>query len=204
MTAKDGEAQPFWRAKTLEQMTLDEWESLCDGCGRCCLIKLEEEDTGAIHFTDIGCKLLDAKTCRCLDYERRNRRVPDCVKLTPAVVRQLSWLPVTCAYRLGRRGTGSARLAPARLGFARQRTRGWRLGPRSSSASESDLAPELWPERVVKWPNRQPRRRRENSGSAAPPRQVSRRLRRQPCLRRHARAGRATRRAGRRRERTRA
>ena len=86
--------------KTLDEMSAPEWESLCDGCGRCCLVKLEDEDTGEIHFTDIGCKLLDGKTCRCLDYRHRHRRVPDCVKLTPAAVRELSWLPVTCAYRL--------------------------------------------------------------------------------------------------------
>ncbi|MBV8440210.1 MAG: YcgN family cysteine cluster protein, partial [Hyphomicrobiales bacterium] len=97
--AKDEDA-PFWRTKTLDEMSASEWESLCDGCGRCCLVKLEDEDDGEIHFTDIGCKLLDAKTCRCLDYKSRHRRVPDCVKLTPQAVRSLSWLPVTCAYRL--------------------------------------------------------------------------------------------------------
>src|SRR5215469_3259917 len=100
MTDKDAPAAPFWRRKSLEEMTATEWESLCDGCGRCCLVKLEDEDSGEIHFTDIGCKLLDGKTCRCLDYPRRHRRVLDCVKLTPAAVRELSWLPVTCAYRL--------------------------------------------------------------------------------------------------------
>ena len=78
----------------------EEWESLCDGCARCCLVKLEDDDTGDIHFTDIGCKLLDGETCRCRDYRRRQSRVPDCVKLTPEAVRSLSWLPVTCAYRV--------------------------------------------------------------------------------------------------------
>src|SRR5215472_7743633 len=95
MTAKDHEAQPFWRTKTLDEMNLAEWESLCDGCGRCCLVKLEDDDTGEIHFTDIGCRLLDGKTCRCLDYPRRHRLVRDCVKLTPTAVRELGWLPVT-------------------------------------------------------------------------------------------------------------
>ena len=100
MTAKDQQTQPFWLVKTLDEMSLPEWESLCDGCGRCCLVKLEDEDTGQIYFTDIGCRLLDGKTCRCLDYKRRHRLVPDCVRLTPTAVRELSWLPVTCAYRL--------------------------------------------------------------------------------------------------------
>jgi uncharacterized cysteine cluster protein YcgN (CxxCxxCC family) len=81
---------PFWRRKAMSEMTRAEWESLCDGCGRCCLVKLEDEDTGEIHFTDIGCKLLDGKTCRCIDYPRRHRKVPDCVRLTPQNVRRLN------------------------------------------------------------------------------------------------------------------
>ena len=72
LTAKDEQAEPFWRTKTLDDMSVAEWESLCDGCGRCCLVKLEDEDTGEIHFTDIGCKLLDGKTCKCIDYPRRH------------------------------------------------------------------------------------------------------------------------------------
>ena len=92
--------EPFWRAKGLEAMSPAEWESLCDGCGRCCLVKLEEEDTGAIHYTDVGCTLLDSAACRCRDYEDRQGKVPDCVRLTPDAVRTLSWLPPTCAYRL--------------------------------------------------------------------------------------------------------
>ncbi len=92
-------ADPFWR-KPLEEMTRAQWESLCDGCGRCCLVKLEDEDTGDIHFTNIACRLLDAGSCRCADYAKRKAKVPDCVKLTPKRVRQISWLPPTCAYRL--------------------------------------------------------------------------------------------------------
>ncbi|MGN6463349.1 MAG: YcgN family cysteine cluster protein [Pseudolabrys sp.] len=95
-----GEAVPFWRRKRLDQMTRTEWESLCDGCGRCCLNKLEEEDTREIFFTDVVCKLFDAGTCRCSDYKNRQRRVPDCVKLTPEEVADYNWLPPTCAYRL--------------------------------------------------------------------------------------------------------
>ncbi len=90
---------PFWR-KPLEEMTRTEWESLCDGCGRCCLVKLEDEDTAKIHFTNIACRLLDAGSCRCSDYPKRKAKVPDCVKLTPRRVRDISWLPPTCAYRL--------------------------------------------------------------------------------------------------------
>jgi uncharacterized cysteine cluster protein YcgN (CxxCxxCC family) len=93
-------AVPFWRAKSLAEMSRKEWESLCDGCGRCCLVKLESEDTGEIHFTDIACRLLETDSCRCSDYRNRARRVPDCVRLTPRRVQALSWLPPTCAYRL--------------------------------------------------------------------------------------------------------
>src|ERR1700736_3656603 len=100
MTSSPVDEEPCWRSKALEEMSTREWESLCDGCGRCCLVKMEDEDTGEIHFTDIGCKLLDGASCRCTDYTRRRRRVRDCVKLTPGAVRSLSWLPTTCAYRV--------------------------------------------------------------------------------------------------------
>jgi uncharacterized cysteine cluster protein YcgN (CxxCxxCC family) len=96
----DRTTRPFWKRKSLEQMTDSEWESLCDGCGRCCLNKLEDEDTGRIYFTDVGCRLLDDAGCRCKDYDHRQKKVPDCVRLTPANVRQLGWLPPTCGYRL--------------------------------------------------------------------------------------------------------
>ena len=74
---------PFWQLKSLEEMTDSEWESLCDGCGRCCLNKLEEEGTDRTFYTDVACRLLDGKACRCRDYEDRHRHVPDCIKLTP-------------------------------------------------------------------------------------------------------------------------
>lgn len=93
-------SEPFWKTKTLEAMTTPEWEALCDGCGKCCLSKLEEEDTGDIYWTSIGCRLFDAAKCRCSDYPGRLAKVPDCVKLTPEKVRTLPWLPSTCAYRL--------------------------------------------------------------------------------------------------------
>jgi uncharacterized cysteine cluster protein YcgN (CxxCxxCC family) len=160
MTAKDQPAPPFWRVKTLDEMSSAEWESLCDGCGRCCLVKLEDEDDGEIHFTDIGCKLLDAKTCRCQDYRQRHRRVPDCVKLTPAAVRELSWLPVTCAYRLVAEGRDLFDWHPLVSGSP-DSVHGAGVSVRGRvSASETDLAPEYWPDRIVKWPNRKPRARR--------------------------------------------
>ncbi len=96
--------KPFWETKTLEEMTRAEWESLCDGCGRCCLYILHNEETGDVFETDVACKLFDAKRRRCTDYENRSARVPDCVRLTPQNARALSWLPKTCAYRRLARG----------------------------------------------------------------------------------------------------
>ncbi len=92
--------QPFWRTKSLEQMTKAEWESLCDGCGQCCLHKLQDEDTDEIYWTSVACTLLDDQSCRCRDYPDRRKTVPDCVFLTPQIVDEVDWLPVTCAYRL--------------------------------------------------------------------------------------------------------
>ena len=91
---------PFWKAKSLTQMSSKEWESLCDGCAKCCLHKIEDEDTGEIFLTKVACKLLDLKTCRCSDYPNRRRHVSDCQILTPKRVPSFSWLPQTCAYRL--------------------------------------------------------------------------------------------------------
>lgn len=161
MAAEHGSAEiPFWRRKSLAEMTDSEWESLCDGCGRCCLVKLEDEDDGKIHFTDVGCKLLDTGACRCTDYARRRRRVKDCVKLTPKAVRSLPWLPQTCAYRLVAEGRDLAWWHPLVSGSpdtvheAGVSVRG------RVSASEDDMPAELWPERIVKWPNSPARRRK--------------------------------------------
>lgn len=99
-----GDELPFWRTKTLAEMSDGEWESLCDGCGLCCLNKLEDWDTGEIVWTSIRCQLLDDESCRCKDYENRQATVPDCIRLTVKSVSEISWLPPTCAYRLVRDG----------------------------------------------------------------------------------------------------
>ena len=90
---------PFWKTKTLSQMTHDEWESLCDGCGRCCLHKLRFEETNDLAYTNVACRLLNLGTARCGDYANRRRRVPDCVSLTQESVNEIDWLPPSCAYR---------------------------------------------------------------------------------------------------------
>lgn len=92
--------EPFWKQKTLFQMTPDEWESLCDGCGLCCLQKLEDDEDGGIYYTRVACKLLDLNTCKCTNYVKRKDFVPDCIQLTPEQTADFHWLPNTCAYRL--------------------------------------------------------------------------------------------------------
>ena len=90
----------FWKTKKLGEMTTEEWESLCDRCGKCCLIKLEDEDTREIHFTSVVCKYIDLKTCRCTRYGKRTRLVPHCLDLKQHDFAEFVWLPSTCAYRL--------------------------------------------------------------------------------------------------------
>ena len=94
------QSEAFWRQKSLDQMNEAEWEALCDGCGQCCLLKLEDEDTGKLYLTRLACRLLDVGNCRCTDYDNRHSRVPDCLAISPANVSQIDWLPDTCAYRL--------------------------------------------------------------------------------------------------------
>ena len=91
--------RPFWETKMLREMTRAEWESLCDGCGRCCLVRFEDEDTGEVIPTRISCRLLDTETACCSNYARRKRYVPDCIKLTPEKIEDLTWMPSSCAYR---------------------------------------------------------------------------------------------------------
>jgi uncharacterized cysteine cluster protein YcgN (CxxCxxCC family) len=95
----------FWETTPLSAMTLDQWESLCDGCAKCCLEKLEDEDTRRIVYTNVACRLLDPDTCRCGNYPQRTRVVSNCIPLTPATVEDPYWLPSTCAYRLVREGS---------------------------------------------------------------------------------------------------
>jgi len=96
--------QNYWQGRALESFSQEEWEALCDGCGKCCLNKLEDWDTGEIHWTSVACKLLDDKSCQCKNYKNRFDEVPDCLALTPESVREITWLPDTCAYELVKNG----------------------------------------------------------------------------------------------------
>lgn len=102
----------FWERHTLQELTPAEWEALCDGCGRCCLHKLEYEDSGDIDYTRVSCRLLDLSTAQCSDYPNRRRQVPDCVQLRPDNLAGINWLPASCAYRRLQEGRGLARWHP--------------------------------------------------------------------------------------------
>ena len=159
---KNASASPsgdFWR-KPLEELSKAEWEALCDGCGRCCLVKLEDEDNGKIYHTDIACKLFDPATCQCKDYPNRRKTVPDCVSLSKANVRKIAWLPPTCAYRLRAEGrdlewwhylVSGSRQTVHTAGISCK----GRVG-----AFEDDLPFEDYPQRIVRWPGNFPKGKR--------------------------------------------
>ncbi len=92
--------EKFWEQKSLTEMSSEEWESLCDGCGRCCLYKFQDEDTDEMFFTTVACKLFDGSTCRCTDYVDRFKKVPDCADIRKFTEKEMVWLPESCAYRL--------------------------------------------------------------------------------------------------------
>ncbi len=98
------ESQPFWKQKSLHQLSREEWELLCDGCAKCCLFKLEDKKTGSVSYTGVCCRLLSLRTCRCTSYKNREKQVPTCMNLSPTRVEQFHWLPKTCAYRLVHEG----------------------------------------------------------------------------------------------------
>ncbi|EJW09810.1 putative YcgN protein [Rhodovulum sp. PH10] len=154
---------PFWKRKALAEMTAGEWESLCDGCGRCCLNKLEDEDTGEIYYTDVGCRLLDGDSCRCRDYPNRQAQVDNCDRLTPANVPRLKWLPKTCGYRLIAEGRDLYWWHPLVSGdpetvhAAGVSVRG-RVG-----LSEDDMGADELEDRIVTWPTRIPARARRSA-----------------------------------------
>jgi uncharacterized cysteine cluster protein YcgN (CxxCxxCC family) len=145
---------PFWQTKTLDEMTPEEWESLCDGCGRCCLHKLRDEETQALSFTNVACRLLDIASCRCSDYQNRFAKVPDCIQLTPAILREVDWLPPSCAYRRIEEGRGLPPWHPLRSG------RNETVVTSGASAcgrivSERDAG--MLEDHVTDWPGRNPR-----------------------------------------------
>jgi hypothetical protein len=132
---------PFWKRKSLDDMTATEWESLCDGCARCCLNKIEDIESGEIYLTKVACSLLDVGSCRCSDYPNRQQKMPDCIRITPELVRNLTWLPRTCGYRTIQEGRDLPWWHPLVSGDpATVHTAG--ISIRGFARSERDVKPE--------------------------------------------------------------
>lgn len=132
----------FWNDKPIDELTVEEWEALCDGCGKCCLHKLEDADTLELHFTNVACRLLDRDACRCSDYPSRTDHVPDCMVLSASQLDRIDWLPATCAYRLRADGRPLPEWHPLVSGdpdsvhHAGQSVRGWCVS--------EEAADDLW------------------------------------------------------------
>lgn len=141
---------PFWETVPLSEMSEEQWESLCDGCGKCCLNKLEDWDTGEIHFTNIACTLFDGQSCRCKDYENRFETVPDCLKLTPQSVPQYRWLPSTCAYRLVEEGRSLPKWHPL-VSKSPHSVHEAGISVRNRVLSEDDIAEKDYEFHIVDW-----------------------------------------------------
>ena len=138
-------ADRFWETKTLAELDRGQWEALCDGCGKCCIHKLEDEETGELHPTNVACRMLDRRAGQCKDYRNRRAYVPDCVRLTVKNVYTTDWLPSTCAYRLRANGeklpdwhylVSGDREAVHRAG---QSTRGWTVSEDDAGELEFHL-----------------------------------------------------------------
>ena len=138
-------ADRFWETKTLAELDRGQWEALCDGCGKCCIHKLEDEETGELHPTNVACRMLDRRAGQCKDYRNRRAYVPDCVRLTAKNVFTTEWLPSTCAYRLRANGeklpdwhylVSGDREAVHRAG---ESTRGWTVSEEDAGELEFHL-----------------------------------------------------------------
>ena len=143
--------EPFWKTKKLHEMSDPEWESLCDGCGKCCLVKLEDETTGDLYITKLHCKLFDNKSCQCKDYPNRKQFVPVCVKLTPEVVSTVDWLPQTCAYRLVHEGRPLYSWHPLISGTA-QSVHDAGVSVQGLSIPEFEVPEDEWEDHIIEEP----------------------------------------------------
>lgn len=142
---------PWWQSKPLEEMNREEWESLCDHCAKCCLIKLEDEEDGTVYYTDVACDLLNGENCQCGDYANRETLMPDCLRLTPDNLDQLYWMPPSCAYRLLHEGKKLPSWHHLVSGDKQSihRTKQSIAGRFTYSAHVNE---EEWEDHVVRWP----------------------------------------------------
>lgn len=144
-------SKPFWKNKKLAEMTGPEWESLCDGCGRCCLNKLEDWDTGQILWTNIGCELLDCESCRCRDYDNRANIVSDCIQLTPKRIAEIGWLPPTCGYRLIHEGRDLYWWHPLVSGST-DTVHEAGISVKGRAVEDNGIKPDEYEDYLVEWP----------------------------------------------------
>lgn len=140
----------FWKQYSLDQLNQAEWEALCDGCGLCCLVKLEDEETAEVAYTKVSCKLLDCKTARCSDYPNRQQQVPDCIQLTPERLTTISWLPPSCAYRRLSEGKNLPSWHYLNTG-SRQSVIRAKKSAAGRCISESEIDEEQIEDYVVRW-----------------------------------------------------
>lgn len=145
------DTEPFWETLRLADMSPAQWESLCDGCGRCCLNKVEDWDTGDIIWTDLACRLLDHNSCRCQDYANRLEKVPECLQLTPQTVQEITWLPPSCAYARLRDGKSLLWWHPLVSGDP-DTIHAAGISVRGRVKSEVGIQFEEYEEHLVSWP----------------------------------------------------
>lgn len=141
----------FWESVPLAEMTAPEWEALCDGCARCCVIKLEDEDSGELHYTDVACRYLDCERCRCTAYDNRSAKVPDCLRVTPAFLAERArWLPESCAYRQLHEGRPLAPWHPLLSGTT-QTVIDAGISMRGELVSEVLVHPDDYEHHLINW-----------------------------------------------------
>lgn len=141
--------RPFYETKRLSEMTPDEWESLCDGCGKCCVVLLQDDADDTVYRTNVGCKLLDLKSVRCSDYANRHARVPSCVRLSPDNIGDLTWMPDTCAYRLLHEGEPLPDWHPLKTGDPESVDRAG-ISVKGGLVSETEIADEDLEDHIIR------------------------------------------------------
>jgi len=152
LIAAKGLSKRFWERKTMAQMSQDEWEALCDGCGKCCLNKLEDEDSGEVVLTNIACRLLDDSTCLCAQYDIRHQFIPECIVLTASnIPEHLYWMPQTCAYRLVHEGRPLKDWHPLISGHANS-VHAAGVSVKDKPVPEFEIDEDDWEEHVIEEP----------------------------------------------------
>lgn len=149
---REGLRDRYWQRVPMSKMTAAEWEALCDGCGKCCLNKLEDEESGEVALTRVACRLLDDESCRCTQYPIRHQFVPDCIRLTPETIPDhLYWLPETCAYRLVHEGRDLYHWHPLISGDP-ETVHAAGVSVRGITVPEFEIAEEDWEDHIIEEP----------------------------------------------------